>query len=48
MSSLQESATSALRTPNTDTVNEAIKILKKVRKHIDRDDCKCCKEALEE
>jgi hypothetical protein len=48
MNPLQESGASMLRTPNVDTVNEVIKIIKKVRKHIDRDCCKCCKEVLEE
>jgi hypothetical protein len=33
---------------NTQTIDEAIRVLRRVGKHINKDNCKCCREALQD
>jgi hypothetical protein len=45
---LQKTLTSGRLSQNEELIEIATDLVRKVRKHIDRDDCSCCREALKD
>ncbi|HEY7573409.1 MAG TPA: hypothetical protein VH796_18775 [Nitrososphaeraceae archaeon] len=47
MSPIQESAITRIQPPrNEEIIDEVIKLMRKIRRHIQNDDCMCCRQAV--
>jgi hypothetical protein len=43
---MAETVESKLQPPREEIITEAIRVVRKVRKHIQQESCQCCREAL--